>query len=177
MIGYMPMPADFKYKDIFLKGYPQHDRFDRFRIKHPSMDRIRRAKLFSPFDALAGFSTAIGNKEQLYVERRVLPPAELEGLNETLEELHELTINGKVARRNKVSAEISYYVPCDDSWSEWYQVRGKYKTVKGIVMNVDNIFETITIIKFEDNKSKASTKPAVETKISFIDIEWIKILE
>ena len=170
------MPADFKYKDVFLKGYPKHDRFDRFRIKHPNMDHIHRAKLFSPFDALAGFSTAIGNKEEMYVERRVLPPVELESLNQTLEEIHKLTINGRVARENRVAVEISYYVPCEDSWNEWYQVRGKYKTIRGIVKNVDNISETITIIKFEENQ-KANRKPGVETKISFLDIGTIKVLE
>lgn len=32
-IGVMAMPADFRYRDVFLKGKPQHDRYDLFRIK------------------------------------------------------------------------------------------------------------------------------------------------
>lgn len=59
----MAMPADFRYRDVFLKGKPQHDRFDLFRIRHPSMDVGRRAKIFSPFDALKGFNEAIASKD------------------------------------------------------------------------------------------------------------------
>ena len=58
-IGVMAMPADFRYRDVFLKGKPQHDRYDLFRIKHPRMATGRRAKIFSPFDALKGFSEAV----------------------------------------------------------------------------------------------------------------------
>ena len=68
-IGVMAMPADFRYRDVFLKGKPQHDRFDLFRIRHPSMDVGRRAKIFSPFDALKGFNEAIASKDVLYRER------------------------------------------------------------------------------------------------------------
>ena len=161
-IGYMPMPADFKYKEVFLKGYPHHDRLDPFRVRHPSMDNIRRAKLFSPFAALAGFSTAIGNKEEQYVVRREPP----EGLNQILNEIQKLTFNGKAARENNVLVEISYYVPCDDPWSEWYQVRGKYKSITGVVKNVDNISGTITILTNEKD----------EMKIRFPDIGGITIL-
>ena len=57
------MPADFRYREVFLKGKPQHDRFDPFRIRHPSMDRGRRAKIFAPFDALRGFREAIAAKD------------------------------------------------------------------------------------------------------------------
>ena len=34
-LGVMSMPAGFRYRDVFLKGRPKHDRFDSFRIKHP----------------------------------------------------------------------------------------------------------------------------------------------
>ena len=51
-IGVMSMPVDFRYREVFLKGRPRHDRYDPFRIRHPSMDRGHRAKIFSPFDAL-----------------------------------------------------------------------------------------------------------------------------
>ena len=58
-IGAMPMPDNFRYRTVYLKGKPQHDRFDAFRLRHPLMQRGRRAKIFAPFDALRGFSAAI----------------------------------------------------------------------------------------------------------------------
>ena len=61
--GKKAMPADFRYREVFLKGKPQHDRFDPFRIRHPIMDRGRRAKIFAPFDALRGFREAIAAKD------------------------------------------------------------------------------------------------------------------
>lgn len=58
-IGVMAMPADFRYREVFLKGQPQHSRYDPFRLRHPAMDLGRRAKIFAPFDALRGFSDAL----------------------------------------------------------------------------------------------------------------------
>ena len=64
-IGVMQVPADFRYLDVFLKGKPQHDRDDPFRIRHPKMSCDKRAKIFSPFDALKGFSEALAAQEAL----------------------------------------------------------------------------------------------------------------
>lgn len=64
-IGVMQVPADFRYLDVFLKGKPQHDRDDPFRIRHPKMPCDKRAKIFSPFDALKGFSEALAAQEAL----------------------------------------------------------------------------------------------------------------
>lgn len=61
MVGAMPMPSDFPYRDVYMRGYPQHPWYDRFRLKHPAMDCSQRAKLFSPFDALKGFDEAIAS--------------------------------------------------------------------------------------------------------------------
>ena len=60
-IGEMNMPAGFRYKDVFEKGKPQHDRFDSFSIRHPRMDVGKRAKIFAPFDALKGFDEAVAD--------------------------------------------------------------------------------------------------------------------
>ena len=68
-VGYMTMPDKFYYMDVFLQGKPQHDRYDRFSIKHPPMDVGKRAKIFSPFDALKGFNEAVAAKEVPYVNR------------------------------------------------------------------------------------------------------------
>ncbi len=64
-IGAMQVPADFRYLDVFLKGKPQHDCDDPFRIRHPKMPCDKRAKIFSPFDALKGFSEALAAQEAL----------------------------------------------------------------------------------------------------------------
>ena len=49
----------FKYKTTFEAARPVHERFDEFSLKHPSMSLSKRAKIFSPFDALKGFKDAI----------------------------------------------------------------------------------------------------------------------
>ena len=46
----------FRYKHVYEKGKPVHNKTDSFTLKHPPMDLGRRAKIFSPFDALKGFS-------------------------------------------------------------------------------------------------------------------------
>ena len=68
-IGMMTMPAGFKYREVFLKGKPRHDRMDAFRIRHPKMDVGKRAKIFAPFDALRGFDFAIMCKNELYTDK------------------------------------------------------------------------------------------------------------
>ena len=66
------MPANFRYAEIFRRGRPRHGKpgvlstYDAFYIKHPPMSPLRRAKLFAPFDALAGFGGRIAAKEVLY---------------------------------------------------------------------------------------------------------------
>ena len=49
------LPSSFRYRHVIEKGKPVHDKNDLFSIKHPPMDLLRRAKIFSPFDALKGF--------------------------------------------------------------------------------------------------------------------------
>ena len=113
-IGVMAMPADFRYRDVFLKGKPQHDRFDLFRIRHPSMDVGRRAKIFSPFDALKGFNEAIASKDVLYRERVELSDEDRTELDRRLRILKGLTYNGNMARKNRVKITVLFYVPCLD---------------------------------------------------------------
>ena len=54
-----PLPQNFRYRETYLQGRPQHQKADPFRVRHPLMDIGRRAKIFAPFDALRGFSAAI----------------------------------------------------------------------------------------------------------------------
>ena len=136
MIGDMAMPADFKYKDVFLKGQPPHETFDPFRLRHPSMDPGRRAKIFAPFDALTGFDDAVAAKEVLYEFRRELSDEEKEELDRRLGILHCLTRNGRVARENAVPVDVTFYVPCADKDSFSYGFRGRHITVSGVCRKV-----------------------------------------
>ena len=136
-IGVMPMPVNFAYRDVFLKGKPRHDRLDTFRIRHPSMDAGHRAKIFSPFDALKGFNEAVAAKDVLYENRIDLAPEDEEELSRRLTILHNLTFNSRMARANSVHVSVTYYEPCSDENHEAYGLRGQYKTVSGICWNVD----------------------------------------
>ena len=141
MIGAMAMPVDFKYREVFLKGRPRHERFDDFWRKHPPMSPSRWAKIFSPFDALEGFDECIESKLVQYTDRRILSEEEKTTLNDALNHLHSLTYNSRVARLNQPQASVTYFVPCVDEHSEWYGVGGRYETVSGTVWKVDAIVE------------------------------------
>ncbi len=52
---------DFIYKDVFLKGKPVHT--ESFYISHPAMNRTKRAKIFSSYDALKGFKEMLAGQE------------------------------------------------------------------------------------------------------------------
>ena len=136
-IGVMPVPVDFRYLNVFLKGKPQHDRFDAFRVRHPMMDVGHRAKIFAPFDALKGFSEAIASKDVQYEYRIELMPEDAAELSRRLNILHNLTFNSRLARANRVPVAVTYYEPCTDEDHDAYGIKGRYKTITGICWNVD----------------------------------------
>jgi len=142
----MPMPAQFRYRDVFLKGKPRHDQYDNFSIRHPRMDTGHRAKIFSPFDALKGFNEAIAAKDVLY-ENRIEPSDEEKAeLNSRLQILHNLTFNTRMARQNRVRVRVTYFDACSDVNHEAFGKRGRYETAEGICWNVDaELNNTITI--------------------------------
>lgn len=145
-IGVMAMPVNFRYREVFLRGKPRHDRCDPFRIRHPSMDRRKRAKIFAPFDALRGFSEAVASKDVLYEDRAALSSEDLDELNRRLEILHGLTYNGRMARANRVEVTVTWYEPCCDENHEAYGIRGRYRTTTGICWKVDaGVTETILV--------------------------------
>lgn len=137
VVGYMPMPSVFHYRSLFLQGRPHHEQFDDFWRKHPPMDHVHRAKIFAPFDALAGFDECIDSKKVLYEEKRMLSETEKNELNEKLSYLQSLTFNGRAARMNRPAATVTYFVPCSDEQNEWYHRGGQYKTYTGIVRKID----------------------------------------
>ena len=56
--------SSFKYREVYEKGKPVHEKNDSFSVKHPPMELSRRAKIFSPFDALKGFSDELAKAEE-----------------------------------------------------------------------------------------------------------------
>lgn len=136
-VGYMSMPEQFRYRDVFLRGKPQHAPLDRFSIKHPPMDVGKRAKIFAPFDALKGFNEAVAAKEIPYTYQIALTEEDKEELNRKLAILHNLTYNSRMARQNNAVITVTYYVPCGDVFHEAYGVQGLYKSVTGVCRRVD----------------------------------------
>ena len=146
VLGYVPMPENFRYKDVILRGRPCHDPGSRFRIKHPKMPCSRRAKIFAPFDALRGFNEAVASKEIFYTERPELSEDEKEQLNNKLAILHKLTINRKEAKKNAPLVKVTFYQPCLDELNDSYGKGGTLETITGICRRVDAVVTcTITI--------------------------------
>ncbi len=134
MIGEMPMPRDFKYRAVFLAGRPRHQPFDSFDLKHPRMDLSRRAKIFSPFDALKGFSEAVAEKEIPYTGRRVPDEEEIAELDRRLRLLRHLTCNSRAARAHAVTVIATRFRPAPGE--EGAGERGLYEAVRGICLQV-----------------------------------------
>ena len=136
-VGYMPMPADFAHQDLLKAGRPKHRDFDAFNLRHPFMDPGKRAKIFSPFDALKGFGDAIASKDVLYVNRPELSEEDMDELNGKLLFLRAQTFNSLVARQNHVAVAVTWFVPCTDRSNPAFGIRGQYRTEEGICRNVD----------------------------------------
>ena len=136
MIGSMKMPSNFQYAHVILHGKPVHQRHDDFRLRHPAMDSVKRAKLFSPFDALKGFNEAVAAKEVLYEFRRELDESQQDELNRRYNLLHELTANSRLARANKPEITVTHFVPCLDADHAAFGHRGQYVSTTGICKKV-----------------------------------------
>ena len=148
-LGAMAMPADFRYREVFLKGKPQHDRLDNFRIQHPQMELGRRAFIFSPFDALKGFKESIASKNVAFRCRVCLENDAKEEIDRRVNILHNLTYNKRMARKNRVIVTVTFFEVCRDQNNEAYGIRGLYRTITGICWKVDSeISHTIQIDRF-----------------------------
>ena len=155
MLGYMPAPVDFKYADVLAAGRPVHKQRDIFAIKHPAMALGKRAKIFSPFDALKGFTEAVEAKDELYVERIELSEDECAELDNVIADLRELVCNGSAARENSITVTVTHFVLCVDADNDAYGYRGQYVKTTGVVSCIDPVVrKTITVdgkrIRFED---------------------------
>ena len=143
---YALCPPHFRYKDVLARGKPTHKKSDTFSIKHPSMDLEKRAKIFSPFDALKGFNEAIASKDILYEDRRVLSDEDIRHLNHAIGILYNLTKTRQLAMENHVAVSVTYFAPCKDSDNEAFMVRGRYQTLSGILQKVDTFHAKNIII-------------------------------
>ncbi|MCI5765131.1 MAG: YolD-like family protein [Clostridiales bacterium] len=136
------IPPGFPYLCILLQGRPHFEQDGRL----PLMERGKRAKIFAPFDALAGFDECIDSKRVQYCQKVELDEEEKSELNRRLTILHQLTYNSRLARINRVYVRVKYYVPCTDQNSFSYMRHGRYISASGIVRKVDmDVTQTITI--------------------------------
>ena len=135
-----------EYRSALSHGRPKHGRCDDFSLKHPRMLLSQRAKIFSPFSALTGFEEAIDEKVRPYVEKRELNDEEQEALETALFRLHDLTKNLRTAKENRVTATVTFFVPCADANHEAYGRGGSYERYTGIVWKVDPILSKSLLI-------------------------------
>ncbi|MBQ7720949.1 MAG: hypothetical protein IJT56_10230 [Clostridia bacterium] len=131
ILGYMPMPSGFRYRDIYIAGRPRHGKNDPFYHRHPAMKLSQRAKIFSSFDALRGFGDEIASRETIYAERHIPGEDEERELDIKLRHLASLTANGREARKNNVLVALTYFVPSVEGSD-----RGRYETVEGMCLGI-----------------------------------------
>ena len=146
-VGNMPAPEDFPYEQVMRRGRPRHKRFDSFWMKHPTMDIGHRAKIFSPYDALKGFSDVVSAKEVPYVDRVELSTEDQLELDRRLHILQELTANSRLARENHVEVAATYYEPCADRNNFAYGIQGRYITCTGLVKKVDVLEKRVLVLE------------------------------
>ena len=148
------IPLEFPYLLTLLSGRPRHGADD-FSHRHQQMERGKRAKLFAPFDALDGYNENISSKNILYTEKRYLDDRDKEELNRRLRVLRDLTLNSRLAKRNRVEVTAEYFVPCADADSFACGVLGQYVSVTGVVWRVDmeigrTLTVNLTVVRLDD---------------------------
>ena len=112
------------------------------------MPNGRRAKIFSPFDAMKGFNEAVAAREVLYHDRIIRSPEETEELDRRLRILRDLTRNSRMARENRVQVAVTYYEACSDVNHEAYGLQGLYRTITGTCLKVDGeVTKTVLVDK------------------------------
>ena len=61
----------FRYQTVLENGKPEHEKDDSFSIRHPPMELSKRAKIFSPFDALKGFGDELAKTQAELTEKHL----------------------------------------------------------------------------------------------------------
>ena len=141
----MRIPCSVRYKNALQSGRPMHTKFDEFYARHPFMDTRKRAKIFAPFDALAGFDELILSKEVSYVEKEELGEERVKELDIKLHILGEAVKNSRDAAEKELKIGVTYYIPCTDILNDAYGVKGRYVTATGTLRKVDTVLRYIQI--------------------------------
>ena len=139
------VPPQFPYWAVLLQGRPRHG-WDDFALRHPRMDRGKRAKLFAPYDALDGYSDHVKEKNILYTDPVTLDEEEKQELNRRLSVLRDLTRDSRAARANRAEVTVRYFVPCQDPHSFAWGVQGQYVTLNGTARRVDAEIRRVLIV-------------------------------
>lgn len=135
---------DFAYQDIIGLQRPDHAN-DAFGRAHPRMTRLNRAKLFAPYAALRGFEACVEAKRVRYEPRHIPDADEEYELNRRIGILYGLCRNGRMARANRVTVRVEYFVPCADVNHAAFGRQGQYRTVDGVVTRVDIPGQRLTV--------------------------------
>lgn len=138
------IPLKFPYLSVLLMGRPRHGA-DAFSLRHPQMEKGKRAKLFAPYDALDGYSEHIRQKNIPYTGRIIPDEEAQQELNRRLVLLRALTADSRLAKRNRPSVTATYYVPCADGHHCACGRLGQYKTVTGAVRRVDAVGKVLIV--------------------------------
>ena len=130
------------YEKILLAERPVHFQ-DAFSAKHPPMPRKKRAKLFAPFDALAGYGEALGEQEIIYREREVLSEEARQELDKKLDFLWNVYRERRQGTKYVGgSLAVKTFVPPCVTIRYFEEVpgqggRGLYRTTSGAVVKMD----------------------------------------
>lgn len=146
-----------KYEKAMEQGRPLHQKDDSFSVRHPAMPLSRRAKIFSPFDALKGFHDEILSREAVYTERRELSEEDSRQTDRMLrllrymlsEREHPSVIQGteeapglSVIQRamdrtaEPLSVSVTYFIPAPTDRKRTSEDLGTYETVTGILNGI-----------------------------------------
>ncbi len=140
ILGYMPMPENWVYLNVYLQGKPVHQEYDEFWLRHPPMDPVKRAKIFTPFvHAMKGLKEATAAQEVQYMDRPELCEDDAMEINRRLNILHTLTRNSRIAQENQVKVTLDVFVPCTNKDHPAYGKQGQIEKVTGICMRVDGL--------------------------------------
>ena len=104
------IPAE-KYREVYLRGRPVHGPKDPFSLRHPPMGASRWAKIYAPFEALAGLDAALSSAEDPCTCRREISETEKARIGALLRSLLPLLSSRENA---PVLLRVLHFVPCGD---------------------------------------------------------------
>lgn len=140
------------YSDIIGRERPVHCSGDDFDIKHPKMRRLLRAKQFAPFDALAGFTETVEERQTVTARPRELSEEEREIVNESLAQIQEGFLAWKRGRKGlgrevpPVRVSVTFFRRnARQEEIHGDGMRGGAETLEGEVTGIDSVSQTLQI--------------------------------